>query len=182
MAISLFGSRARALPAGAAAALMTAGTVAAIGASSAGAHAQYHAHAATAACATSALKASLGRGQGAAGSVYIPLTFTNKSGRACTLRGYPGVSAITAGGKQIGSPATRDGSTFRTVTLKPGKQRHATIRVLNTGVFSKAACKPVTSAALRIFPPNQTQSLTIKAKLSVCSKKSNPSLGVLPVK
>ena len=182
MAFFLFGSRARALSAGATVALATAGSVAAVAVSSAGAHTAYHANAAAAGCATSALKVSLGRGNGTLGSIFYPLKFTNKSGQACTLRGYPGVSAITHSGKQIGSPASRDPSKFRTVTLAPGKQRHATIRVVDTGVFSKASCKPVTSAALRIFPPNQTQSLTIKAKFSVCSKKSEPSLEVLPVK
>ena len=182
MAFSLFGSRARAVSAGVTAAFVTVGTVAVVAASSAGAHSASHANAAAAGCATSALRVSLGQGKGTLGSVFYPLKFTNKSGQACTLRGYPGVSAITRSGKQIGSPASRAGSKFRTVTLAPGKQRQATIRVLDTGAFSKSSCKPVKSAALRIFPPNQTQSLTIKAKFSVCSKKSEPSLEVLPVK
>jgi hypothetical protein len=172
----------RALAACATAALLTAGAVVSVAASSAGAHAGPRAHAATAGCATSALKVALGRGNGTLGSIYYPIKFTNRGGQACTLRGYPGVSALTAGGKQIGSPATRSGTPFHTVTLAPGKQRSATVRVEDTGALTKSVCKPVKAAALRIIPPNQTQSLTIKVGFTVCSKKSSPSMQVLPVK
>jgi hypothetical protein len=41
----------------------------------------------------------------AAGSIYYHLEFTNLSGRACTLVGYPGVSAINLSGHQLGSAA-----------------------------------------------------------------------------
>src|SRR6516225_4874064 len=34
------------------------------------------------------------QGNGAAGSIYYPLQFTNLSGHACTMRGFPGVSAV----------------------------------------------------------------------------------------
>src|SRR3981081_1433210 len=40
-----------------------------------------------------------------AGGAYYYLEFTNLSGRTCTLRGYPGVSAISLDGRQLGSPA-----------------------------------------------------------------------------
>jgi len=45
------------------------------------------------------------QGDGAAGSVYYTLQFTNLSGHACTLRGYPGVSAVSLSGHQLGAPA-----------------------------------------------------------------------------
>ena len=50
------------------------------------------------ACATSALKVTVPKGQGnaAAGSSYYPIQFTNASGTSCTLYGYPGVSFVTA--------------------------------------------------------------------------------------
>ncbi|MFL5861716.1 MAG: DUF4232 domain-containing protein [Solirubrobacteraceae bacterium] len=61
---------------------------------------------ATSACATSALKVSLGPANGTAGTVFYPLNFVNTSKVGCTLRGYPSVSAVTGSGKQIGSPAS----------------------------------------------------------------------------
>jgi hypothetical protein len=36
----------------------------------------------------------LAQGGAAAGSVYIPIDFTNTSGSACTMEGYPGVSFV----------------------------------------------------------------------------------------
>ncbi len=43
-------------------------------------------------------------GGGYAGGYYYNLNFTNLSGRACTLRGYPGVSAVNLRGRQLGNP------------------------------------------------------------------------------
>ena len=45
------------------------------------------------------------QGNGAAGSIYYPLQFTNLSRHACAMRGFPGVSAIDRNGHQLGSPA-----------------------------------------------------------------------------
>src|SRR5215510_8381854 len=43
-------------------------------------------------CATRNLKVTVGTAQGAAGSIYQVIDFTNTSGAACTLFGYPGVA------------------------------------------------------------------------------------------
>jgi hypothetical protein len=45
-------------------------------------------------------------GNGALGSRYFYVQFTNLSGRACTLRGAPGVSAVSLSGGRLGAPAT----------------------------------------------------------------------------
>ena len=47
---------------------------------------------------------AVSQGNGAAGTIYYPLEFTNTSGHACSLFGYPGVSAISRSGQQLGSP------------------------------------------------------------------------------
>src|SRR6185437_16984637 len=82
-----------------------------------------HARAASApACTTSELVVWLNtNGNGAAGSVFYTLEFTNLSGHPCTLSGYPGVSAVDLAGRRIGAPARRDsGTTPHTVTLASG--------------------------------------------------------------
>ena len=43
-------------------------------------------------CRTIKLSVALGKGNGTAGSVYVPLLFRNRGSSACTLYGYPGVS------------------------------------------------------------------------------------------
>ena len=54
---------------------------------------------------------------GAAGTIYYPLEFTNISGHTCSMHGYPGVSAIGQNGNQLGSPATWAGSDG--ITVRP---------------------------------------------------------------
>ena len=133
-------------------------------------------------CATSALKVSLGPANGTAGTTFYPLAFLNRGNTSCTLRGYPGVSAVTSSGKQIGNPASRIQSNFGTVTLAPGKQQTASIGIVDTGNFSQGSCKPVTAAGLKVFPPNQSQSVTLSKKFSTCSSTATTSLRVGPIK
>src|SRR6202789_1197070 len=58
-------------------------------------------------CLTRALKVSLGPPNGAAGTTFYPLQFVNTGKTSCILKGYPGVSAVTSSGKQIGNAASR---------------------------------------------------------------------------
>ena len=133
-------------------------------------------------CATSALKISLGRANPTAGTIFYPLKFVNKSGKSCTLTGYPVVSAVTSSGKQIGNAAKRISSKFRTVTVAPGKQQSASIGIVETGNFSASRCKPVTAAGLKVVPPNQSKAVTLKKRFSTCSSKASTSLTVRPIK
>jgi hypothetical protein len=98
-------------------------------------------------------------GDGTAGSTYYQLEFSNISGHAVTIRGYPGVSAINADG-QLGSPADWDHTTStQTVTLAKGATAHTVLRIADVGVFGDV--KTATASALRIYPPNQKTSTEI---------------------
>jgi hypothetical protein len=133
-------------------------------------------------CQTSALKVSLGPPNATAGTTFYPLKFVNTGKTSCTLRGYPGVSAVTSSGKQIGNPASRISSKYGTVTLAPGKQQSASVGIVDTGNFSAASCKPVTAAGLKVIPPNQSKAVTLKKKFSTCSSTASTSLQVRPIK
>src|SRR6476646_4955830 len=66
---------------------------------------------------------------GAAGSVYYPLQFTNLSRHACAMRGFAGVSAVDRNLHQLGSPAGRAHVVpVRTVVLGSGRTAHAVLR------------------------------------------------------
>jgi hypothetical protein len=136
---------------------------------------------ATSACPTSALKVSLGPANGAAGTVFYPLKFVNTSKLGCTLRGYPGVTAVTGSGKQIGSPASPIAASFKTVTLLAGKAQSALVGIVETGNFSPSQCAPVMAAGLKVFPPDQSKAVTIKKTFSTCSSTTVISLTVRPV-
>jgi hypothetical protein len=135
----------------------------------------------TSVCATSALKVSLGPANGAAGSVFYPLNFVNTGKLGCNLRGYPGVSAVTSSGKQIGSPASQISPSYKTVTLLPGKTQSALVGIVETGNFDPSQCAPVTAAGLKVFPPGQNKAVTIKKSFSTCSSTTVISLTVMPV-
>jgi Protein of unknown function (DUF4232) len=135
----------------------------------------------TSSCPTSALKVSLGAANGAAGTVFYPLNFVNTGKLGCTLRGYPGVSAVTSSGKQIGGPASQISSSYKTVTLPPGKSASAPVGIVETGNFSPSQCAPVTAAGLKVFPPGQSKAVTINKTFSTCSSTTVISLTVRPV-
>jgi Protein of unknown function (DUF4232) len=135
----------------------------------------------TSVCSSSALKVSLGPANGTAGTTFYPLKFMNTGKLGCTLRGYPGVSAVTGSGKQIGSPASQISSSYRTVTLLAGKSASAQVGIVETGNFSSSQCAPVTAAGLKVFPPGQGKAVTIKKSFSTCSSTTVISLTVRPV-
>ena len=135
----------------------------------------------TSVCSTSALKVSLGPANGTAGTMFYPLNFVNTGKLGCTLRGFPGVSAVTGSGKQIGSPASQISSSYQTVTLLPGKSASAVVGIVETGNFSPSQCAPVKAAGLKVFPPGQSKALTIKKSFSTCSSTTVISLTITPV-
>jgi uncharacterized protein DUF4232 len=159
-----------------AAALVPAAAMAAAGA------AARTSHVATPACATSGLDVWLDtQGQGAAGTIFYKLNFTNLSGSTCTLFGYPGVSGTNLGGTQLGSPAVREIVTPHTVTLANGATAFAQVGIVQPGLFPASKCGPVTAAGLRVFPPNQTQSKRVPFPFTACSKTGPLYLKVVPV-
>jgi hypothetical protein len=128
----------------------------------------------TAACATSALHVVVpsGSGNAAAGSAYYPIQFSNTSGSACTLYGYPGVSFVTAaGGSQIGAAATRNSTLpAKVISLSPGQTVHATLQVVDALNYPSGGCGLVTAHWLKIYPPNQTAPTYVSFTAQTCSK------------
>jgi hypothetical protein len=140
-----------------------------------------HGSAAAAGCASSALTAHVDVAQGgaAAGSIYVPIDFTNTSGGACTLEGYPGVSFVRSpSGSRLGKPAARNpAATAAMVTLAPGGVAHATLRVAEAGNYSQSACSPVMAHWLKIFPPNQATAIYARYEVQACSARLPAKLG-----
>ncbi len=132
-------------------------------------------------CPTSFLSATLGAPNGAAGSTYYVLTFTNTSKVSCTLTGYPGVSYVAGSqGTQIGAPAARLPGTVTTVTVQSGASAFATLREVVAGNYP-SSCGLTNVAGLRIYPPNQTAALFVAQNTQGCSNSSDLLLQVGPV-
>jgi Protein of unknown function (DUF4232) len=141
-------------------------------------------------CATSGLQAWLGLGAtGATGATgeagnrlaqgtYYTLEFTNVSDRACSLFGYPEVSAYLDSPKArgpIGSAAIRDTSVRpKPVMLAPGATAHAELRV----TVQPSSCAKVTAEELRVALPRQDRPAIVPVHITVCSQKGQVSLSV----
>jgi Protein of unknown function (DUF4232) len=123
------------------------------------------------------------QGNGAAGSIYFPLQFTNLSSHACSMRGFPGVSAVDRNGHQLGSPAGWGSVTApRTVVLAPGGTAHAILRWSDAEVTTAPGCDPVlTASELRIYPPGQYQATHAFFDLEVCSHAGPVYMHVGPI-
>lgn len=117
---------------------------------------------------------AVGQADAAAGTMYMPLEFTNLSGHACTLRGLPRVSAIGHGGQQIGSPATWDHAvTARTVRLFPGATAYALLEYSDVITCNCPSASRGTAFELRVYPPGQHQADRALWGLPACAAKGS---------
>ena len=120
-------------------------------------------------CGTGQLSLSLGQGQGAAGTSYLPIVFTNTGSKPCTLYGFPGVSFLDSSGKQIGAPAVHSGGEEGVVTLAPNGTANSQLGLPDPGNFPSGGCNPTTAAKLQVYPPGDFGALTIADSATVCT-------------
>jgi len=94
-------------------------------------------------------------GQGAAGTFYYPLEFTNTSDHTCRTWGWPGVSATNLSGHQLGDAAHRlDYYSPKWVNIGAGSTAHALLSYGNAEVQT-SSCKPINASLIKVYAPNQ---------------------------
>lgn len=103
-------------------------------------------------------------GNGTAGTTFYVLEISNIGHHACTLFGYPGVSAVNGSEHQVGLPATHAGPKSL-ITIRSGGTAHVVLAVTDPG----AVCiHPVNGSELKVFAPGQTVAHFTPFKVSVC--------------
>ena len=136
-------------------------------------------------CTTAGLHVSKGASNGAAGTIFYNIDFTNASSTACVLEGYPGVSLVSAGsvaGSQIGADAKRTTTTpVHPVTLAGGQTAHAVLGVAEAGNFPAAKCSPVTAHWLKVFPPNQRVAAYVSFTTQTCASTAQPTMTIAAI-
>jgi len=141
-------------------------------------------------CRADDMKLTIAAGNGAAGSIYYPLEFTNTGSASCTMYGYPGVAFVTkaggtaAGGAVLGEPAFRNAAFApKLVTLAPGATAHASLQVQAAQNYPVATCKPVTGHWLQVYPPGSTAAEYVRFTAVTCAGKipSGSTLGIYVV-
>jgi hypothetical protein len=139
------------------------------------------------ACTPADLRVTVPYIQGATQHAIYDLRFTNVSGTACTLRGYPGVSLVTAGnpgGRPIGSPGPLlmpSAEPVTTVTLAPGQRAAALLGVAETVMFTGSSCTPVVAQWLKVYPPPSRHAIYVPITADTCSSPSDQVLEISPV-
>jgi hypothetical protein len=135
------------------------------------------------ACKKAQLDLRFGRADHATSHTFWPLIFTNASGRACSLTGYPGVSSVTAPhGRQVGSAADREtGFPVRTIRLAAhGGHASAVLTLVSVDAIPRGQCRPRTVRYFRVFAPNQTAAFFRAKSHRVCTRGGS-GLSVRPV-
>jgi hypothetical protein len=137
-------------------------------------------------CATTQLTLRIGGGLVSGGADVYYIYFTNTGGTVCTLRGYPGVSAVTGpsdSASQIGSDAKRVAtSPVATQLLKPGQVAQATLRFAKTGNYLSPQCQHVNVVFLKIFPPGDTTAAYAGGlEEQVCAETTLPTMTITTV-
>jgi len=115
---------------------------------------------------------------GATGHIYYPVEFTNIGSAACTLTGFPGLSAISKSLHQIGVAASRAPVTAHTVTVKPHRTVHAVLAITQAGFIP--GCHQAAAGGLKVYPPNEkSKQYVLNFSFTAC--KNKPFLWVDPV-
>jgi hypothetical protein len=96
----------------------------------------------------------------------LPVDFTNISGAACTLSGYPQVSAYLDGAGQVGNAAVLDRSVrVRRIMLAPGATAHVAV----VESVPSHRCSPVAATGLRVVLPGQHVARYVRHPMTACS-------------
>ncbi|HXW44185.1 MAG TPA: DUF4232 domain-containing protein [Streptosporangiaceae bacterium] len=119
-------------------------------------------------------------GNQTAGSSFYQLEISNISHQACTLYGFPGVSAWRAG-KRLGSPAARSyGDPENLLTLAPHSTVHVILQVVDVGVYSPASCHYEQAFALKVYAPGDYGWHLVPLTFEACAKHGPIFLRVTP--
>ncbi|MFJ9368670.1 DUF4232 domain-containing protein [Nocardia sp. NPDC101769] len=119
-------------------------------------------------CATSQLVLDKGVGGPVGGDWF--LRFINVSSTSCVLQGFPGVSqTLDAAGDPVGEPADRDQGPQAPkpvpVTLAPNGTAQFEFITYPTQVN---ACAALRTNTLRVYPPDNTESLSLPWDSLIC--------------
>jgi hypothetical protein len=121
-------------------------------------------------------------GSGTAGSFYYKLAFVNLSRGACTLAGYPGVSAVSLSGHQIGASAKREVTGRpRTVTLASEGEATVLVHVVDVGALP-SSCHPTAAAGFRVYPPGESASKVVPYPFRTCANARESDMWVRALK
>jgi hypothetical protein len=116
-------------------------------------------------CTIAQTRVTLGRGSGAAGTIFYPLRFTNVSRRTCSMWGWPKTWAEAQDGKVIGNASRALKGARPFIVLRPWQTAHADLGIIEAGNICR---RPVTAVNLRVRAPQQVLSRVLRFRFQAC--------------
>lgn len=111
-------------------------------------------------CVGSSLKVTIGRTEGAAGTIYYPLVFTNAGSTGCAISGIPRVQPVTGAtvsvthlpvGPKAGLQDFSTSGYGQSIRLAPGAQASAAYGVGESGNYTPSKCGPADFAGVTVL-------------------------------
>jgi len=131
-------------------------------------------------CTSALLSVSLGTSEGAAGTIYYPVVFTNR-GAACAIWGVPAVQPVVGGASHsridVGPRARNDSLGQMPVrhVLAAHHQVSAGMGVAESGNYPVGLCEPENAGAIVVSLGTFLPPTNLTLKISVCTKVSSVS-------
>jgi hypothetical protein len=121
---------------------------------------------------------ALGQVNGAAGTIFQTITFTNTSGGTCVLNGYPGLALLDSGHHAMPLTVERGCRTAadcpRPTEVRVLPRGTASFRLSFNDVPQNDARSCATSDSGEVTPPNDFSSLPIPLKIAPCGPAPAP--------
>ena len=96
----------------------------------------------------------------------------NTSDRACTVRGYGGLSYVGGGdGTQVGAAADRTPSRVRPIVVRPGERVVSPIAETAAAPYPRHRCRPRHVDGFRVYLPDETRSQFVPHPTTGCRDK-----------
>lgn len=133
------------------------------------------------ACGNHALTISASRIHGATGHGNLIVRFKNTTGQRCSLRGYPGVTAMTRQGQTLKHAkhtlhGFTGGSTqgIQRIVIKPGHYASADVEWHNFNFSTGHNCR--FAPYIEVRPPHTTLTTVFKRSVSLCALAVHPTV------
>ncbi len=123
-------------------------------------------------CTSSQIKLTVGQSNGAAGTIYYPIIFTNKGG-TCVIWGVPAVQPVAGASHAKVGPAARNNSMGQMParhTLKKGQSVNDPYGVGETANYSASTCGPKNASGVKVSLAGFVNPRYLALKISVCTK------------
>jgi len=110
---------------------------------------------------------------------YFYVEITNVSRHACSLDGFPRVTAVGLNGRQIGGAALRAASVSASdIVLAPGATSYTSVGITSTSGWSRSGCHPRTANGLSVIAPHTYGSMRVGFSFAACAEPSAHFLSV----